>query len=168
MSASKTSGIVENIGGQKVIPASIRPDGTVRKERKVRDGWTAVEDIPLYKNPFNRSTSRFPEGVPIGATLSQQDPLADRRKKKKPPKVPESNEPFTTNAVCFSHSVDSQCNNDQNDILRKKKMSLEKKLRQIEKLKQLPKLTIEVADKIKREAEIKHELVVLVDQIKLT
>lgn len=44
------SGVV-NRNGSKLIAASFRPDGSVRKERKVRPGYTPPEDIGRFKVP---------------------------------------------------------------------------------------------------------------------
>jgi hypothetical protein len=41
----------------RIIPASVRPDGTVRKVRQVRPGFTPAEDIQLYRPPVSPPTS---------------------------------------------------------------------------------------------------------------
>ncbi|OMH80683.1 Partner of Y14 and mago [Zancudomyces culisetae] len=43
------------------IPASVRADGSVRKERRVREGYAPRESIPRYVIPMLRSSSQSPE-----------------------------------------------------------------------------------------------------------
>lgn len=35
--------------GERVIPASRRPDGTLRKERRIREGYTPQDEQPVYQ-----------------------------------------------------------------------------------------------------------------------
>ncbi|CAG8725420.1 19059_t:CDS:2 [Gigaspora margarita] len=49
---SAPSGIVTTETNERVIPASRRADGTLRKERRVRPGFVPKEDIIRYKNKF--------------------------------------------------------------------------------------------------------------------
>jgi partner of Y14 and mago protein len=44
------SGIQTTKNGERVIPASVRPDGTIRPERRVKAGYTPTEDVSTYKN----------------------------------------------------------------------------------------------------------------------
>lgn len=44
------AGIVEDPSGQRHIPSSVRPDGTKRKEIKIRPGYKPPEDVEVYKN----------------------------------------------------------------------------------------------------------------------
>jgi partner of Y14 and mago protein len=44
------AGIVENNSGERHIPSSVRPDGTKRKEIKIRPGYKPPEDVEVYKN----------------------------------------------------------------------------------------------------------------------
>ncbi|KAJ5779656.1 hypothetical protein N7457_007376 [Penicillium paradoxum] len=47
--------------GERFIPSSVRADGSVRKELRVRPGYKPDEDIERYKPPGARSTGREPE-----------------------------------------------------------------------------------------------------------
>ncbi|KAL8771920.1 MAG: hypothetical protein Q9209_002858 [Squamulea sp. 1 TL-2023] len=44
------SGIITSTSGERHIPASVRPDGSTRKEIKIRPGYKPPEDIEVYKN----------------------------------------------------------------------------------------------------------------------
>jgi|SRR5277367_3324729 partner of Y14 and mago len=44
------SGIQTTKNGEQVIPASVRPDGSIRPERRVKAGYTPTEDLSTYKN----------------------------------------------------------------------------------------------------------------------
>jgi len=44
------AGIQTNADGTRFIPASVRPDGTLRKEIKIKPGYRPPEDIEKYKN----------------------------------------------------------------------------------------------------------------------
>ena len=44
-----------NRDGKGKIPASRRADGSVRKERRVRAGYTAQEEMPIYVPPWRRT-----------------------------------------------------------------------------------------------------------------
>lgn len=37
-----------NERGEKVIAPSRRPDGTLRKERRIRPGYTPLDEMPAY------------------------------------------------------------------------------------------------------------------------
>ncbi len=44
------AGIVEATTGERHIPSSVRPDGSKRKEIKIRPGYKPPEDVEVYKN----------------------------------------------------------------------------------------------------------------------
>ena len=44
------SGIITSETGERHIPSSVRPDGTQRKEIKIRPGYRPPEDVEVYKN----------------------------------------------------------------------------------------------------------------------
>lgn len=48
--STTASGIQIKAGGERIIPASVRPDGSIRPERKVKAGYTPAEDITAYKS----------------------------------------------------------------------------------------------------------------------
>lgn len=49
-SAPTKSGIVTGKDGERHIPSSVRADGSVRKEIRVRPGYRPPEDVETYKN----------------------------------------------------------------------------------------------------------------------
>lgn len=45
----RASGIEDLQDGSSIIPSSVRPDGSIRSERKVRPGYIPPEDISVYR-----------------------------------------------------------------------------------------------------------------------
>lgn len=77
--ADKTtkSGIKKLSNGESVIPSSTRPDGSVRKEIRVKPGYKPPEDVEVYKNRTAEAwKNRGKSGVP-GAESAGTDPAAD-------------------------------------------------------------------------------------------
>ena len=68
------SGIQTKRDGERIIPASIRPDGSVRPERRVKAGYTPQEDVSVYKNEkaedFRRHQYGHKDYVPPGLTVA--------------------------------------------------------------------------------------------------
>ncbi|KAL8872804.1 MAG: hypothetical protein Q9174_001635 [Haloplaca sp. 1 TL-2023] len=69
------AGIITSTDGQRHIPASVRPDGSTRKEIKIRPGYKPPEDVEVYKN---RTTEAWKNrgvgaGVPGAATVEHDD-----------------------------------------------------------------------------------------------
>ncbi|KAL8871225.1 MAG: hypothetical protein Q9198_007460 [Flavoplaca austrocitrina] len=44
------SGIITSTSGERHIPSSVRPDGSTRKEIRIRPGYKPPEDVEVYKN----------------------------------------------------------------------------------------------------------------------
>ncbi|KAJ3096267.1 hypothetical protein HDU97_006072 [Phlyctochytrium planicorne] len=148
---------------QKVIGGSLRPDGTVRKERKVRPGFVPLEEMEKYSNS-RMEAAKVPVGyipglnTPSTASSSQPKPdealsknakkNAKKREKKKEAaaagasgagdddQVDEGSTPAGSSAL-KAKDDSAASNNGQVDgpvELEKKLKALRKKLRQIEEL----------------------------------
>lgn len=67
------AGITTSSTGERHIPSSVRADGTVRKEIRVRPGYRPPEDVELYKNRTaqaykNRGKGGVPGADPVTST----------------------------------------------------------------------------------------------------
>jgi partner of Y14 and mago protein len=62
---------VELADGNTIIPSTRRPDGTWRKEIRVRPGYVPMEEAGAYKAP---AAARSSSGLPIGA--AEPEPAA--------------------------------------------------------------------------------------------
>jgi partner of Y14 and mago len=69
-SSTTKSGITTDANGQRHIPASVRSDGSVRREIRIRPGYRPPEDVEVYKNRTAEAwRTRGSGGVP-GAELA--------------------------------------------------------------------------------------------------
>ncbi|RUP51096.1 hypothetical protein BC936DRAFT_149915 [Jimgerdemannia flammicorona] len=87
MSTPTLSGIVTKAADQSIVPASRRPDGTLRKEIKIRPGYTPPEDVAKYSND-RLETSRVvaKSEYPVGYTPpaeKKDEPVGSGTKKSK-------------------------------------------------------------------------------------
>ncbi|MCJ1399264.1 hypothetical protein MMC11_002466 [Xylographa trunciseda] len=74
---STKSGIITSESGERHIPSSVRPDGTKRKEIRIRPGYKPPEDVEVYKNRTAESwKTRGSGGVP---GLDKEDTVGDNR-----------------------------------------------------------------------------------------
>ncbi|WEW58061.1 hypothetical protein PRK78_003528 [Emydomyces testavorans] len=74
-STTSSSGITTDAAtGERHVPASIRPDGSVRREIRIRPGYRPPEDVELYKNRAAESwKNRGKAGVPGAEGLKDND-----------------------------------------------------------------------------------------------
>ncbi|CAG8609119.1 3299_t:CDS:2, partial [Racocetra fulgida] len=117
-STKKTTpaGIVTTETNERVIPASRRADGSLRKERRVRPGFVPQEDIIRYKNKFVAEREPVPTPTAEPPKTKAQKKNAKRNAKKK--------ENSTVITI------------EQLEATAKKIKALEKKIRQIERIKE--------------------------------
>lgn len=71
------SGIAETSDGKRVIPSSMRADGSTRKEIKIRPGYRPPEDVEVYKNraaaAWKQRGSDWRGGVPGACPVSDEE-----------------------------------------------------------------------------------------------
>jgi partner of Y14 and mago protein len=84
------AGITTSATGERHIPASLRPDGSLRKEIRVRPGYRPPEDVEVYKNRTaegfrNRGKTGVPgaEGLKSEEKLSTSSPAANKNAKRR-------------------------------------------------------------------------------------
>jgi partner of Y14 and mago len=82
------SGIVTKSTGDRVIPGSVRADGSVRKEVKIRPGYIPPEDVEVYKNRTaeafkNRGKTGVPGADPVGEKQAEGASAASNKNAKR-------------------------------------------------------------------------------------
>lgn len=87
---SKTSkaGISTSSSGDRVIASSVRADGSVRKEIRVRPGYRPPEDVEVYKNRTadawkNRGSGGVPGAEPVSKSDDKQTTTASNKNAKR-------------------------------------------------------------------------------------
>ncbi|KAF8929606.1 putative RNA binding protein Pym [Dissophora ornata] len=85
MSASKSIAGIQELDDARVIPMTRRPDGTYRKERKVRPGYTPPEDVAKYSNRVLDSVrpAPAPVAVPVNNTPKTKTQIKNDKRKAK-------------------------------------------------------------------------------------
>lgn len=85
--ASNSSSTVINDQGEKVIPATRRPDGTWRKEKRVKAGYTPQEEQPVYESKAVMMRKGVPlcPGMEDSEVLAAKANAAKKKEKKKEP-----------------------------------------------------------------------------------
>ena len=172
----------------EIIPATQRPDGTWRKERKIKPGYVPPDEVekyesktvrfmndkptlpPGYAAPAEQRTTLPPGYVaPTGQknSLTKNQKKNERKKQKRKEKLANDEKP---EVVEITEKIDEITTNEivvQGDVLVKKRKGLLKKLKQIQQLEER-QLTGEVLEKeqmekISRKKEFEEELELLTD-----
>lgn len=135
------AGIVE-ADGERHIPSSVRPDGSKRKEIKIRPGYKPPEDVETYKNrTADAFRTRGTGGIPGADGLKDKDEgstssnkNAKRREARKKAKTAEdggeSSKTGEAKVVEKVEEVDPEVERE------KKARTLKKKLKQAKDLKE--------------------------------
>lgn len=176
------SGIQEKEDDVRVIPMTRRPDGTYRKERKVRPGYTPPEDVAKYTNTV-LSSNRPAPAPPVSAvpsTPKTKTQLKNEKRKIKRKEEPdtesepsiaaksENKETATATTTKAEKEATSATTTEAAEPVdtEKKLRALNKKLRQIEQLKERQDkgetLIPEQVEKISKMEEIMAQIAELI------
>ncbi|EFQ96874.1 hypothetical protein MGYG_08796 [Nannizzia gypsea CBS 118893] len=82
---TKISGITTNaLTGERHIPASVRADGSQRREIRIRPGYSPPEDVELYRNRAAASwKNRGKAGIPGAEPAVNEDTASSTKNPKK-------------------------------------------------------------------------------------
>ncbi|KAL2060181.1 hypothetical protein VTL71DRAFT_9576 [Oculimacula yallundae] len=140
------AGIVES-NGERHIPSSLRPDGTKRKEIKIRPGYKPPEDVEVYKNrTADAWKSRGSAGIPGADGLkddkddgsASSNKNAKRREARKKAKAAEEGGEKPKEGSTSAEKKDDKAEEvlDPEAEKEKKARNLKKKLKQAKDLKE--------------------------------
>jgi partner of Y14 and mago protein len=141
------AGIVETHTGERHIPSSTRPDGSKRKEIKIRPGYKPPEDVEVYKNrTADAFKNRGSDGVPGAEGLKDdkdegsvaRNKNAKRREARKKAKAAEdSGEKVKDESTEAEAKAESKAEEVDPEVEKEKKArNLKKKLKQARELKE--------------------------------
>ncbi|KAF8936083.1 hypothetical protein BGZ47_009654 [Haplosporangium gracile] len=155
----KTISGIQDREDERVIPMTRRPDGTFRKERKIRPGYTPPEDVAKYTNRVLESVrpTPTPTATPAANANANSTPKSktqlknDKRKAKRKEEAvaaelagyPTATNNTTLKSTTITDSTAAGAATDSTDTVatgpvdpEKKLRALNKKLRQVEQLKE--------------------------------
>jgi partner of Y14 and mago protein len=87
-STPSKAGITTDATGQRLIPSSVRSDGSVRKEIRIRPGYRPPEDVEVYKNRTaeawrTRGAGGVPGAEPATPATEEKDSTTKSRNAKR-------------------------------------------------------------------------------------
>ena len=168
----------------QVIPASRRPDGTWRKERRVKAGYTPPDEVEKYESKGKRFTNNqascIPGLAPVPGAPEQKKVMSKNQKKNERRKQKRKEESDTSETptqkqtdtvakeatkeiskIDLNKKDDATATSDNSDILKKIK-NVRKKLKQcdqiLEKKNKGETLEKEQIDKLGKRDEFQDEL----------
>lgn len=166
-----------------IIPASQRPDGTWRREIKVRAGYIPPDEMERYQSRGRQSgasNNGLPPGMAVddktGSKKTKNQKKNERKKLKKQETAAKNDDIETRDALeevslvsevgkmQIKDTEEEKSPNMSKDALSKKLKNLKKKLRQIEELEnkistnEVKDLSKEQNDKIARKKDILDEI----------
>ena len=123
------SGIQTAPSGEQRIPQSVRADGSLRKEIKIRPGYRPPEDVEVYKNRTAEAWKNRGKGGVPGADEARADDVS-----KEAPRGKNAKRRETRKKAKASETTENQNANSEDSVNRdraippKKKLSLEPEL----------------------------------------
>ncbi|KAL9127838.1 MAG: hypothetical protein Q9217_003357 [Psora testacea] len=122
-SPAKSSGIQTTATGERHIPQSVRADGSLRKEIKIRPGYRPPEDVEVYKNRTAEAwKTRGNGGVPGADGLGNENAAkgsatknAKRREARKKAKAAEAAEEGEIGGVQREQIIDENVDDKSDD-----------------------------------------------------
>ncbi|OLL25490.1 Partner of Y14 and mago [Neolecta irregularis DAH-3] len=141
MSQQSTSGISTLTDGSRIIVPSKRLDGSERKERKVRPGYTPAEDVCHYQNEraatyrerLNAPKPGDKKYLPPGAAEKVKE--APKKKKRSRGKTKSEQYEIDGTARPETQLAEAESIEDNTQDKEKKARNLRKKIRQVQELK---------------------------------
>ena len=162
-----------------IIPASRRPDGTWRKEIKVKAGYVPPDEVERYQSR-GREAAANRSSLPPGISIESADSKKSKNQKKNERKKQKKQQEIDTKAASevnktqqlatavkkldIKEDISDELPKLSKDAITKKLKSLKKKLRQIEDLEkkvangEIKELEKEQNDKVARKKEVLDEI----------